>query len=252
MIELVDGHAGKAHISSEDMAALNQGIVGEADCVFGYADGLKCSMQTANKASVGKGAGMVGGRRFWVKSAETVSIDSGAPGVKRNDLIVARYKAEPSGVESVSLEVVKGSPSPSAPTDPDAGPDALKLWRIPLDGISAGEPQPLFKAVPSLASLRDSLSRRPWVCSGKTGGSGSLGEYHVNLTPPPWAADRKPDAVLCEPMVLGNEELAKLFYATVWSIDSSRYMQLRLWRRDKNSFAADQGVSCSWVAIWNP
>lgn len=159
-IELVDGFAGHPHISSEDLAALNKGTIGAKDCVFDYGDKFKCTMETANKAVVGTGAGMVGGLRFWSKSSTDLTVQSGSQGMKRHDLVVARYKKDPdTQIESVALEVVKGTPHASSPADPAVGADGMALWRIPIDGITPGAPVMVANVTPSIQALRDSVSQ---------------------------------------------------------------------------------------------
>lgn len=54
-IELVDGKAGVAHISSEDKAIIHQAKFGKSDMVFDWGDVLKCTMGSANKATIGTG-----------------------------------------------------------------------------------------------------------------------------------------------------------------------------------------------------
>lgn len=153
-VELVDGYAGRAHISSEDLAALNIGMVGAEGCVLEWGQRFACTMSTANEANIGTGAGMVKGLRFWAKGTESLTVQSGSQGMKRHDLIVARYKKDPgSQVESVALEVVKGAPHASAPSDPAVGADGVALWRIPLDGLSVGTPVRMAPIAPTLHSL---------------------------------------------------------------------------------------------------
>lgn len=151
--EIVDGMTGTKHISSDDLAALNTATVGKADCVLEYGDDFKLTMASANSATLGTGVGMVGGKRFWNQAATSLTIQSGTQGQKRNDLVVARYAKTSAGIESITPVVIKGTPSADAAADPEVTANDLKLWRIPLDGINAGTPARLFKAVAPLASL---------------------------------------------------------------------------------------------------
>ena len=90
-----------------------------------------------------------------------VTIDNGTPGQKRNDLIVARYlKNTETGIESITLEVVKGTPGAAA-IDPEIIQEDLKvggtqrdypLYRVALDGISLTNLTTLFNVVPTIAS----------------------------------------------------------------------------------------------------
>ena len=151
--EIVDGMTGTKHISSDDLAALNTATVGKADCVLEYGDDFALTMASANSATLGTGVGMVGGKRFWNQAAVSLTVQSGTQGQKRNDLIVARYAKDGSGIESITPVVIKGTPSADAAADPEVTANDLKLWRIPLDGINAGAPVKLFDTVAPLASL---------------------------------------------------------------------------------------------------
>ena len=157
--EIVDGMTGTKHISSDDLSALNVATIGKADCVLEYGDDFKLTMASANSATLGTGVGMVGGKRFWNQAATSLTVQSGTQGQKRNDLVVARYAKTSAGIESITPVVVKGTPSTGTAADPATTSNDLKLWRIPLDGISVGTPVKLFDPVASLASLGDSVSQ---------------------------------------------------------------------------------------------
>ena len=157
--EIVDGMTGTKHISSDDLAALNIATVGKADCVLGYGEDFKLTMASSASATLGTGVGMVGGRRFWSASRVSLDIQPGEQGRKRNDLVVARYSTTSEGIEGIQPVVIGGTPTTGTPADPDTTSDDLKLWRIPLDGISIGEPVRLFDPVIPLAALGDSVSQ---------------------------------------------------------------------------------------------
>lgn len=154
--EIVDGMTGTKHISSDDLSALNIATIGKADCVLKYGDDFKLTMASANSATLGTGVGMVGGKRFWNQAATSLTVQSGTQGQKRNDLVVARYAKTSAGVESITPVVIKGTPTTGNATDPATTSNDLKLWRIPLNGISVGTPVKLFDTVASLVTLGDS------------------------------------------------------------------------------------------------
>ena len=153
-IELVDGKAGTAHISSEDKAIIHQAKFGAGDMVFEWGDAMSCTMQSANKAVIGTGCASIQGLDWHITNPETVTIQSGSSGKNRNDIICAHYHREMStGVEKVELVAFKGVPSNGAAVDPtipsakilNGAADAyMPLWRIPLTGITAGTPVRLF------------------------------------------------------------------------------------------------------------
>ena len=156
--EIVDGMTGTKHISSDDLSALNVATIGKADCVLKYGDDFALTMQSANSATLGTGVGMVGGKRFWNQAATSLTIQSGTQGQKRNDLVVARYAKTSAGIESITPVVIKGTPTTGTAADPEVTANDLKLWRVPLDGISVGDPVKLFEPVASLATIGDSVS----------------------------------------------------------------------------------------------
>ena len=153
-IELVDGKAGVAHISSEDKAIIHQAKFSKSDVVFDWGDTFKCSMSSSNRATIGTGCASIQGLDWHITSAESVTISNGSQGMKRNDLICAHYHRNASnGNENVELTVLKGTPNATAAADPtipsgkilSGAVDAyMPLWRIPLDGITVGTPVRLF------------------------------------------------------------------------------------------------------------
>ena len=155
--EIVDGMTGTKHISSDDLSALNIATIGKADCVLKYGDDFKLTMASANNATLGTGVGMVGGKRFWNRAATSLTVQSGTQGQKRNDLVVARYAKTNAGIESITPVVIKGTPSTGTAADPATTSNDLKLWRIPLNGISVGTPVALFDPVASLKSVGESV-----------------------------------------------------------------------------------------------
>lgn len=156
--EIVDGMTGTKHIGSDDLSALNIATIGQANCVLHYGDDFKLTMASANGATLGTGVGMVGGKRFWNQAATSLTIQSGTQGQKRNDLVVARYAKTSTGIESITPVVIKGTPTTGNAADPAVTANDLKLWRVPLNGISVGTPVKLFTPVTPLATLRDSVS----------------------------------------------------------------------------------------------
>lgn len=153
-IELVDGKAGTAHISSEDKAIIHQAKFSKSDVVFDWGDVFKCTMGSANRATIGTGCASIQGLDWHITAAESVTISNGSQGMKRNDIICAHYHRDSStGVEKVELVVLKGSPNATTAADPtipsgkilSGAVDAyMPLWRIPLDGITVGTPVRLF------------------------------------------------------------------------------------------------------------
>lgn len=167
-IELVTGHAGSAHVSSADVGQFNAGIVGTGKYVLNTGTKFACNVQSANAATIGTGDAIFEGRHVRVSSTESVSIDNGAQGMKRNDIICIKYDKDGSDVESASLAIVKGTATSGTPSDPSIPSGSIlngsstaymPLWRLPINGITVGTPVKLYGDVLETLSGTVSASR---------------------------------------------------------------------------------------------
>lgn len=193
-MEFVTGKAGTNHISGADMAAMYRGLLIADDVVLSEGDKLACTMLDANTAQIGTGSCMLQAHHCRVETAEQVAIESGSPGFKRNDLIVARYSKGDGNIQAIYLAVIKGTAVAGEPSDPAVttgsidGGDVLvefPLWRIPIDGVSVGTPERVMPTVDTLqgqisdnaaaiATLGESVSNIPIFQFG-----GALGRVHM-------------------------------------------------------------------------
>lgn len=175
-IELVDGKAGVAHISSEDKAIIHQAKFSKSDVVFDWGDAFKCSMSSSNRATIGTGCASIQGLDWHITAAESVTISNGSQGMKRNDIICAHYHRESkTGNELVELTVLKGTPNATTAADPtipsgkvlSGAVDAyMPLWRIPLDGITVGTPVRLFTPRGALWDSVTQTCQLQWQSTG--------------------------------------------------------------------------------------
>lgn len=176
MAELVTGHAGKAHVTPEQAAGLNAGILGLDDYVLNVHDKFKITVVSANKVTIGTGELVMQGRHVSQGTPEDLIITNGSQGMKRNDLVVCRYTKGSQSIESARLLVVKGTPTTGTPTDPtinttsplDGGTTYdMPLYRIPLDGITIGTPVALFNVLKPMSDVWDSLTQTPLIAKFK-------------------------------------------------------------------------------------
>lgn len=167
MVELVTGHANKAHATAEQAAGLNAGILGLDDYVLNVHDKFELTVVSANKVTIGTGELVMQGRHVSQGTPEDLIVTNGSQGQKRNDLIVCRYAKGSQSIESAELVVVRGTPTTGTPTDPtlnttsplDGGTTYdMPLYRIPLDGINIGTPVPLFNVLRPMSDVWDSLT----------------------------------------------------------------------------------------------
>lgn len=161
-IELMDGATGSKHISSEDWTVFNEATYGASEAVFDWGNKFKLTMSTANAGTLATGAGLVDGKRVWIKSPESITVTSGSQGMKRNDIVGIQYETYTSNgatLERPVVKVIKGTPNATTAADPSIPDKFLALWRVPLDGIAVGEPVALFDVMESIKGFRDSVSQ---------------------------------------------------------------------------------------------
>lgn len=151
-VHLVTGAASEDHVSSANAGSMNAGMVGPGSYVLLVGEKLAARIESANAVVVDTGTAVHNGRQIDVETPATLTIDSGTQGQKRNDLIVLRY-TKSGEYESATLEVIKGTPTASTPSDPSYNKGSIldgatisdmPLYRIPISGITPGTPVQLF------------------------------------------------------------------------------------------------------------
>ena len=255
MVELVTGHANKAHATAEQAAGLNAGILGLDDYVLNVHDKFKITVVSANKVTIGTGELVMQGRHVSQGTPEDLIVTNGSQGQKRNDLIVCRYAKGSQSVESAKLVVVRGTPTTGTPTDPavnttsplDGGTTYdMPLYRIPLDGITIGTPVALFNVLKPMSDVWDSLTQMPDIESGMFIGSTSVnGAVLIK-----WGRhSTAPFAVFVTYAPNNNDSVTNNFTPLIWSVGDSDF-QVRL--RDDRSYAwgGAQPVRLYWLATW--
>ena len=170
-MDIVTGYQGKEHVKADQLRRLISGMAGDGTYVLETQNKLAATMVTANQVRINTGDLIAaGGAYATVETPETLTIESGATGQKRIDLVVARYKKDASkSVESMELDVVKGTPvSYGDPTKPEIAegsiadgdsPVEIPLYSILIDGLAPGAPEQLFESAGTIDSLRDLVSQ---------------------------------------------------------------------------------------------
>lgn len=166
-LEIITGKTGEPHIDSEDIGAYNAYTIGKDSYLL---NGLNMSITNANTLHVGTGEVLFQGRHVRIKgNGEDVAIANGTTGYKRNDILCLKYQKFPqnSDVESISLELIKGTPTTGTPADPAITTGSilngdtvvyLKLARIVVNGLTPAAPVKLLGTVKTLAETNKSLA----------------------------------------------------------------------------------------------
>lgn len=164
-MQLNTGYAGKPHVTAENCADLNRGIVGSDSYVLPVGAQFEVELVTNNLLKIKDGCGCMQGRQVSIAKGQTdeITIENGTQGEKRIDLVVIRYsKNADTGIETAIPFLVKGIPSENNPVRPEhlegdiRGGDLTADWplyELYLDGISVTNVKPLFDVLMSVDSL---------------------------------------------------------------------------------------------------
>lgn len=142
-MHLVTGYAGKAHVTAADQASMYAALFG-GDYVLDRGSKLSASYSGNNQIRVLDGDLVMQGRHVRLETYADLTIENGASGKNRNDLIVARYSKGGDGVEECNLVVIKGTATTGTASDPSYTASDMPLYRVPLSGLTIGTPAPLF------------------------------------------------------------------------------------------------------------
>lgn len=158
-MDIVTGHVGSAHVTSWQDRDLNQGIFGPDTYILNVGSKLAATIISNNEIRIADGTLVMQGCQGVIQKGtyDTISIDNGTQGQKRNDLICAQY-TKSAGVESMSLVVIKGTAA-STPVDPSYtsgdiqngdSPVQVPVYRAVLDGLT-------LTSVDALVDVQDSM-----------------------------------------------------------------------------------------------
>lgn len=161
-VELVTGYSGTAHVSSAEDGARQAGTVGTGMYVMETGGMCDATLEDAGTVSVGPGDLLINGRHVQLTGSTVFLIPTGTQGMKTSNLLAIRYARDEEGKESASPIVLTGDPAAGDPKDPaivegsildgDSTVD-MPLYRVVTEGITAGEPVPLFETVPPIAGF---------------------------------------------------------------------------------------------------
>ena len=164
MAELITGRGGTDHVDSEDFGALNAVTLGDGTYIL---SGCSVAMKTASTLHIAAGELLMQGRHVRIKGAgEDIDVAVGTTGYNRNDIVALHYKQN-GGIESVSVEVVPGTPTTGAASDPELGGGSIlngdaeayvAIARVPIVGLTPSEPVVLVGGLKSNSQLAESIS----------------------------------------------------------------------------------------------
>lgn len=268
-MEIITGYTGKPHVTSEQDRDVNIGVVGEGSYVLQTGMQLAAEVSSNNEIKIRDGVLMHQGCTASIKknTYDSLIIINGSQGMKRIDLIVARYeKNQDNGIESLDLKVIQGTPAESTPTVPEytegdiqAGDYVadMPMYQVIIDGLNITEVKKVFEVAPGIDALKKEIAELNSKLNilNKANGNGSAlrvfdatenlvygcwqnglfryGGYYGNGAPSDWAG-----IMLVSPIFLNGEVSGYLKVA--WDMGMSQYIM-------KNN--KDGSVAHAWTKM---
>ena len=168
-MDIITGYTGSQHVTAEQDRDVNIGIFGAESYVLRTGSQLKAEVSSNNEIKVRDGVIMHQGCAASIKknTYDSLTIANGSQGMKRVDLIVARYSRDQNTKEeSLVLKVIQGTPKESGPAVPgyttgdiQAGDliADMPLYQVTLNGLNITEVKQLFSTQDSIAELSSNL-----------------------------------------------------------------------------------------------
>ena len=169
-MEIITGYTGKPHVTSEQDRDVNIGVVGEGSYVLQTGMQLAAEVSSNNEIKIRDGVLMHQGCTASIKknTYDSLIIINGSQGMKRIDLIVARYeKNQDNGIESLDLKVIQGTPAESTPTVPEytegdiqAGDYVadMPMYQVIIDGLNITEVKKVCEVAPDIDALKKEVA----------------------------------------------------------------------------------------------
>ena len=178
-MEIITGYTGKPHVTAEQDRDVNEGIFDTGSFVLKTGSQLAAELVSNNEIKIRDGVLVIQGCTAAIKknTYDPVTIANGSQGMKRIDLIVARYnKNEETKIEEVTLKVIQGTPNASTAAVPmyktgdiqsgDLVAD-MPLYKVTLDGLNVTSVDKMFTVIPTLPELSSNLTKTNTVLENR-------------------------------------------------------------------------------------
>lgn len=169
-MEIITGYVGKKHVTSEQERDVNQGIVGPGSYVLKTGMQMEAEVSSNNEIKIRDGVLMHQGCAASIKknTYDSLTIINGSQGMKRIDLIVARYeKNRDDETERLGLKVIQGTPAESNPAVPEYTEGSIQagdyiadmpMYQVIINGLNITEVKRLFEVEPDIDALKKELA----------------------------------------------------------------------------------------------
>lgn len=176
-MDIITGYVGSPHVTAEQDRDINIGIFGAESYVLRTGSQLKAEVSSNNEIKIRDGVIMHQGCAASIKknTYDSLTIVNGSQGMKRIDLVVARYSRNQSTkVESLTLKVIQGTPVTGTPSAPGYTPGDIQagdliadmpLYQVTINGLNITEVKQVFNMVDTFAELNGKLEEKKYSIS---------------------------------------------------------------------------------------
>ena len=168
-MDIITGYTGEKHVTSEQDRDINIGICGRESYVLQTGTRMEAEVSSNNEIKIRDGVIIHQGCAASIKknTYDPITIMNGSQGMKRIDLIVARYERNnDTGIESMNLIALQGTPEETNPAVPeyvsgdiqagDAVAD-MPMYQVIIDGLNITEVKKVCKEVGNLAQMKNEI-----------------------------------------------------------------------------------------------
>lgn len=170
-MNIITGYLGEPHITSQEDRNVNRAIFGDAAVIADVGRKLAVQLTSATQLVVFDGVVIAQGCAAEVPAgtSESFTIRNGGQYQLRRDLLVATYRKESgTGVESMELRILTGTPATSNPSLPTYSSGQIvdgsrtrdfPLYEIQLDGLTVSNIVQIAPVMPNIGSVNDGVDQ---------------------------------------------------------------------------------------------
>lgn len=165
-MKFLTGKKGVAHFTSRQFRAFVQSVIGSESYIAGVSEKPTVEVLDGNIIRIQPFMLVHHGGLFLIDDVDNVTYTNGTQGMKRIDLVVARYTKNGDGIENGEWVIIPGTPASSNPTVPSCNVgnmqdgdsvDDCPVFELTFDGLNITNVECLVPIVKSLSEKQNQI-----------------------------------------------------------------------------------------------
>lgn len=166
-MELLTGKKGISHFTSRQFREFVRAIIGNESYISGVTERPTVEILDENIIRIPAFMLIHHGGLFLVEDADNLTYVNGTQGMKRVDLVVARYTKTSDGIEDGEWIIIPGTPAVSNPATPDYTVgnmqdgdliDDCPVFKMTFDGLNITNVECLIPVMKSLSEKQNQIT----------------------------------------------------------------------------------------------